>query len=124
MKTYLRLFVYVHKTMGGVEAVIVSYETRGDRFESRGERNAFYRGLLGYRQTVRRNDRVYRYDKDGVLDRVPHLKVADSVFLVPREAYGPLEEYLDEWGRKVAVRTFTVTVEDEDAARLRQQRRM
>lgn len=114
------MFVYVHKNMGGVEAVLVSYETHGDRFESRGERNAFYRGLLGYRQTVRRNDKVYRYDKDGVLDRVPHIKVADSVFLVPRSAYRALERYLEEWGRKVTVRTFTVTVEDEDAARLRQ----
>lgn len=107
--------------MGGVEAVLVSYETHGDRFESRGERNAFYRGLLGYRQTVRRNDTVYRYDKDGVLDQVPHIKVADSVFLVSRGAYGTLEDYLDEWGRKVTVKTFEVTLQGEDAARLRQQ---
>ncbi|MFB6076605.1 MAG: hypothetical protein ABEK12_00555 [Candidatus Nanohaloarchaea archaeon] len=97
---------------GGAEAALVTYRARGDRFDSRSERNKFYRGLFGYRRTVRRNDTVYEYEKDGLMDDIPHIKVADAVFIVPRSHLDRVRDYLRDWTGKVEFRVFMIVLED------------
>jgi hypothetical protein len=96
----------------GSEAVLISYDVRSDRFDSMYERNKFYRGLFGYKQTVRRNDTVYHYDKDGLLDTLPHIKVEDSVVIIRRDDLQPVTAYFHEWDGKVDVQMYKIQLED------------
>jgi hypothetical protein len=97
---------------GEKKAVLLSYDVRSDRFETRSERNTFFRGLFGYKRTVRRNDTVYHYDTDGLLDEIPHIKVEDSVFIIRRRDMQPFKEYFREWTEKVDVQMFKIKLED------------
>lgn len=96
---------------GKANAVIISFDTRSDRFESPSERNRFFHGLYGWEQRVPRNDRVYRYWRAGVLDDVPHVKISDSVFAVAMENMKRIVEYFDEWEDKVEMEMFEVLME-------------
>jgi len=95
------------------EAALVSYNTKRKNFESVYERNKFYRGLFGYKQTVRKNGKEYEYEKEGLLDELPHIRIEDSVFITPTHCISRVESYFDEWGEKVSKHIFTVILEDE-----------
>ena len=96
------------------EASLVTYDTKREKFESVYERNKFYRGLFGYRQTVKKNGKTYRYEKDGIMDRIPNVRVDDSVFIVANSHLKELEDYIQQWGDKVVHHVFTVLIEDKD----------
>lgn len=112
-KAYKFLFTYTQTVCMSVKAALVTYRTEGRKFRSRSERNKFYRGLYGYRRTVRRNDTVYEYEKEGLLGEVPHVKVADSVFIVRREHLQPFKEYFANWNGKVEVDVYLIEMVDE-----------
>jgi len=94
-------------------ASLLTYTTHRDKFESMYERNQFYRGLFGYKQTVKRNGKKYEYEKDGLMDEVPNIRIDDSVFIVSREHTEPVRVYFQDWGVKVSHHIFKVMVEDE-----------
>lgn len=96
---------------GKASCVIISFDTRSDRFESASERNQFFHGLYGWEQRVPGNDRVYRYWRAGILDEVPHVKISDSVFAVAMEHMKKIQEYFDSWEDKIDVETFEVLME-------------
>lgn len=93
-------------------ASLLTYKTHRDRFESMYERNQFYRGLFGYKQTVKRNGKTYEYDKDGLMDEVPNVRIDDSVFIIDREFRDKVEAYFVEWGEKVTHHLFKVIIEN------------
>jgi hypothetical protein len=90
-------------------AVIISFGTRSERFESAYERNKFFRGLYGWEQVVK----GYRYRRPGLLDEVPHAKIADSVFMVALEHMQRVMEYFKQWQRKVEWEMMEVMLERE-----------
>lgn len=96
------------------EASLLTYSTERDEFESVYERNKFYRGLFGYRQTVKKNGKEYNYEKKGVIDEVPSVRIDDSVFIIKKSFISKVEEYFSEWGDKVTYRLFTVLLDDEE----------
>jgi len=96
------------------EASLVTYDTRREKFESVYERNKFYRGLFGYKQTVKKNGKTYRYEKDGIMDTIPNVRVDDSVFIIANSHVKKLEDYLEEWGEKVMHHVFTVLIDDKE----------
>ena len=83
------------------EAILFSYDTRREKFDSLYDRNKFYRGLFGYRQTVRENGKVYRYEKKGLINKMPHIKVEDSVIILLEEDSPCLREYLERWSFRI-----------------------
>ncbi len=95
------------------EAALLTYDTRRQNFESVYERNKFYRGLFGYKQTVKKNGKEYRYEKDGLMDEIQSVRVDDSVFIFEQRYTGRVEEYFSEWGEKVSHHIFTVIIEDQ-----------
>lgn len=95
-------------------AVLISYDTKKKRFKSLYERNKFYRGLFGFKQTVKKNGKKYKYSKEGLLDEIPHIKVEDSVFIVSKKHLKKLINYFEEWKGKVSYDTFKVILEEED----------
>lgn len=98
--------------MSGRKAALITYDARSDRFDSMYERNQFYRGLFGYKQTVRRNDKVYHYEKGGLLDEVPHIKVEDSVFIIRREHLNKFRAYFNQWSGKIETCVYKIKLED------------
>ncbi|MFB6180731.1 MAG: hypothetical protein ABEJ93_02540 [Candidatus Nanohalobium sp.] len=100
--------------MAEESATLLTYRTQKENFESVYERNKFYRGLFGYTQTVKRNGKRYEYEKDGLMDEIPHLRIDDSVFIVPEEAADRVVEYFEEWGEKVSYHCFTVLIDEKE----------
>ena len=43
----------------------------------------------------------YEYRRPGLLDEVPHIRVADSAFIVAMEHMKRMERFFDEWHDKV-----------------------
>lgn len=100
--------------MSETEAALFTYNTERKNFDSVYERNKFYRGLFGYKQTVRKNGKEYSYEKDGLMDDIPHIRIDDSVFVTSTGYVSRIEAYFDEWGKKVSIHVFTVLIEDEN----------
>ncbi len=98
--------------------VLFSYDTKKEKFDSLYDRNKFYRGLFGYKQTVKENGKVYRYEKKGLINKIPHIKVEDSVILVLEEDAKCFRDYLEMWGEKVRYRTFKVLLKERDIREL------
>lgn len=95
-------------------AALLTYRTKKENFESVYERNKFYRGLFGYTQTVKRNGKRYEYEKDGLMDDIPHLRIDDSVFIVAKEAADEVVAYFNEWGQKVSFHRFKVIIDEKE----------
>ena len=100
--------------MTSEKASIVTYNTKKEHFESMYERNQFYRGLFGYTQKVRKNGKTYEYEKDGLMDEIPNIRIDDSVFIISKQHKNKVKEYFQEWGdQKISHHIFTVIIEDQ-----------
>jgi hypothetical protein len=95
------------------KATLITYNTHREHFESVYERNKFYRGLFGYKQTVKKNGKTYEYEKDGLMDEIPNCRIDNSVFIVAKQNVDQLKEYFNTWENKVTFHVFTVMIEDE-----------
>lgn len=82
-------------------SIIISVRTDRNRFESNYERISFFKKLHGWNQIVPGNGKKYEYRREGVLDQIPHEKIADSVFLIAKEHMRMMEEFFKEWENKV-----------------------
>jgi hypothetical protein len=82
-------------------AVIISFHTKSDKFNSDYERSKFFRELHGWKQTIPKNNKKYLYRRTGLLDEIPHMKIADSVFAIAAEHMKRVEEFFREWENKV-----------------------
>ncbi len=99
--------------MAGEEASLVTYNTKREKFESMYERNQFYRGLFGYKQTVKRNGKEYKYEKDGLMDEIPNIRIDDSVFIIAKNNTDKIREYFHEWDDKISHHIFTVLIDEK-----------
>ncbi|MFB6245494.1 MAG: hypothetical protein ABEJ03_04070, partial [Candidatus Nanohaloarchaea archaeon] len=91
-----------------------TYDTHSKEFDSVYERNKFYRGLFGYKQTVKKNGKEYEYEKDGLMDEIPCMRIDDSVFVLAKKYTEEVNEYFEDWGSKVTHRIFTVILDDRE----------
>ena len=101
---------------GEKRAVIISFRTNSEKFDSPSERNKFFRGLYGWKQVVtkQQGSKRYTYIREGVLDEVPHIKVDDSVFIVAMRNMKKIMEYFDQWEDKVKWDMKRIMLEDEE----------
>jgi len=100
-------------------ATLVCFSVRGEKFDSASERNKFFRGLYGWKQTVRTedaggNEKEYTYERHGVLDRVPHKKVDHSSIIIDEDRTDDVFRFFRSWANKVMWRTFRVMLGEED----------
>jgi hypothetical protein len=92
--------------------IIIRFRTLSDRFDSDYERMKFFKELHGWKQTVPRENKKYVYHRSGLLDEVPHVKVADSVFIVAMEHMRQIEKFFDEWEDKVEYDAIEIMMRD------------
>lgn len=96
------------KKDGMTTAVIITFHTKIEKFDSEYDRSKFFRELYGWNQTVPKNDKKYLYRRDGVLDEVPHIRVAESAFIVALENMKRMMQFFDQWEGKVEFETMEV----------------
>lgn len=102
-------------------AVLISFDMDCSKFDSNYERNKFFRGLYGWEQVIRKNNSVYHYHREGVMNEVPHIKVDNSVFIVAMEEMQRILDYFDGWDNKIRWKTFQVLLAPEEARLLEKQ---
>ena len=106
---------------GNKTAVLTSFDTESEKFDSNYERNKFFSKLYGRKQIIIRKDKRYVYRREGLLDEIPHIKVDNSVFIVAMEHLRRMEEFFREWEDKVLVKSFPVLLEDKEIKELRKE---
>jgi hypothetical protein len=99
---------------GEKTAVLISFDTVKDKFESPSERNRFYWKLYGRKQVVVKKSRRYEYDREGLLNEIPHIKVSDSVFIIAMNHMKRMMKFFDEWEDKVELKTFPVLLDEKE----------
>ena len=97
----------------GANAVIITFHTHTERFESAYERSKFFRELHGWKQTVPKNGKRYLYRRSGLLDEVPHIKIADSAFIVAMKNMQRMLQYFKEWSDKVEYDMMEIMMRDQ-----------
>ncbi len=101
----------------GAPVMIVTFHTRPEKFESNYDRVKFFNGLHGWNQVVPNKEKRYVYRRPGVLEEVPHVKVADSAFIVAMENAKRIMDYFDEWSDKVEVDMMEAMMQDRAVLR-------
>jgi hypothetical protein len=99
---------------GEKTAVLISFDTIKEKFDSPSERNRFYWKLYGRKQVVVKKSRRYEYDREGLLNEIPHIKVANSVFIIALENMKRMMKFFDEWEDKVELKTFPVLLDEKE----------
>jgi hypothetical protein len=93
-------------------AILISFDTVKEKFESPSERNRFFWELHGRKQVVIKQSGRYEYNKEGLLEEIPNIKVADSVFIVAMEHMKRMQEFFNEWQDKVEFESFPVLLDE------------
>jgi hypothetical protein len=99
-------------------AILISFDTVKEKFESASERNRFYWELHGRKQVVVKQSGRYEYDREGLLEEIPHIDVADSVFIVAMENMKRMMQFFKEWQDKVEFETFPVLLDQRQKREL------
>jgi len=100
------------------QAVLISFDTIKEKFESASERNRFYWELHGRKQVVVKDSGRYEYEREGLLEEVPHIDVADSVFIIALEHMKKMMEFFKEWEDKIELKTFPIQLDDKESEEL------
>ena len=101
-------------------AILISFDTEPEKFDSVSERNKFFTELHGRRQTITKESGKYVYLREGLLDGIPHIKVENSVFIIAMEHMRRMMEFFDEWDDKVSVKTFPVILKKKELQQLQE----
>ncbi|MFH0889811.1 MAG: hypothetical protein V1836_01555 [Candidatus Aenigmatarchaeota archaeon] len=93
--------------------ILISFDMDCSKFDSNYERNRFFRGLYGWNQIIKKNNSVYHYHREGVMEGVPHIRVDNSVFIVAMDEMQRILDYFDDWENKIHWKTFKVLLAPE-----------
>jgi hypothetical protein len=100
-------------------AVLISFDTCSDKFDSAYERNKFFRQLHGWKQIIPgKAKKRYLYHRDGLLDEVPHIKVADSAFIISMRNMEKMMEFFEQWADKVHCEMLKIVLGDKEWRKL------
>lgn len=99
-------------------AILICFNVRSKKFDSNYERNKFFRGLYGWKQIIKKemaggDKKKYVYEREGLLDEVPHKKVDQSSFIVEMQEAERFFKFFEEWADKVIWNTFKVLLEED-----------
>jgi hypothetical protein len=103
---------------GNSTAILVSFNTNVQKFESVSERSKFFEKLHGRKQIIIKQKKKYEYRRPGVLDEIPHIPVDNSVFIIMQEHMKQMEEFFNQWEDKVMFKTFPVLLDEEETEQL------
>ena len=90
------------------KTILITFSVKSEKFDSNYERNKFFRELYGWKQIIPTENKRYEYHRDGLLDEMPHKKVAQSSFIIPEDNFDEMMEFFEHWHKKVMWKTFKV----------------
>lgn len=96
----------------GKKAVLITFSIKSEKFKNYYERNKFFRELYGWRQIIKK-EKVYSYQREGLLNEIPHMRVDQSSFIIPEDEFDKIEKFMREWGEKVMWKAFKVLLEED-----------
>ena len=114
----MRIEIHKKKEQTGI---LISFDTIKEKFESASERNRFYWELYGRKQVIVKQSGRYEYDREGLLEEMPHIKVANSVFIIAMEHMKRMMEFFDGWHDKVEFETFRVLLDERKKRELEEE---
>jgi hypothetical protein len=94
-------------------AILISFDTQKEKFESLSERNRFFWELHGRRQVVVKQSGRYEYKREGLLEEIPNIPVSNSVFIIAMEHMKRMQDFFKEWHDKVEFETFPVLLDEK-----------
>jgi len=94
-------------------AVLICFNIDSEKFESNYERNKFFRGLYGWKQTVRIERKKYIYHRDGLLDEMKFMKIDQSSFVIEPEEFQKIMSFFKGWHEKVIWKKFEILLEED-----------
>jgi len=94
-------------------AILICFSIKTKKFSNVYERNKFFKELYGWKQVIRKEKRSYEYKREGLLDRIPHIKVDQSMFIILKEHLKLMEEFFQEWEDKISWNEFEVLLDKE-----------
>lgn len=99
------------------KAVLICFNVRSEKFGSNYERNKFFRGLYGWKQIIKKEtvdgkEKTYVYEREGLLNEIPHKKIDQSSFFVEADDADHIFRFFDEWTEKVMLNAFKVLLEE------------
>jgi len=101
------------------KAVLITFTVKTNRFNSNSERNKFYKELYGWKQIVKKEEKIYTYRREGLLDEMPHIRVDRSMFIIMKRHMERMRKFLDEWEDKIKWDMFDVLLDKEREKMLR-----
>jgi hypothetical protein len=99
-------------------AILISFDTLREKFESASERNRFYWELYGRKQVIVKQSGRYEYDREGLLEEIPNIKVTNSVFIIAMEHLKRMMKFFNEWEDKIELKTFPVLLDEKEKEEL------
>lgn len=108
------------KKKGAETAILISFDTVKENFESVSERSKFYKELHGWKQVIVKQSGRYEYKREGLLETVPNIPVSNSVFIIAMEHMKRMQEFFKEWQDKVMFETFPVLLDEKQKKELKE----
>jgi len=93
------------------KAILICYSFE-NRKGNNYQRVKFFKSLYGWKQVIKKRRR-YVYRREGLLDRIPHLKVDQSSLIIPEEFEKEILNFMKEWEDFVCFKKFKVLVDEE-----------
>lgn len=100
------------------KAILITFSVKSKKFDSNYERNKFFRGLYGWKQIIKKEEKKYTYRRNGLLDEMPHLKVDQSMFIIMEKHMQKMMEFLDDWEDKINWNKFDVLLNEKQKKKL------
>ena len=69
--------------------------------------------LYGWKQVIHGKGKKYIYERRGILNRIPHLRIDQSSFIIPKRYFEEITNFLREWEDKVIWKHFEVLINEE-----------
>ena len=91
--------------------ILIAFSIKTEKIKNNSEKSRFFKELYGWTQTVPKENKTYSYYREGVLDEMPHVKVAKSSFVIPEDNFDEITDFFEEWSNKVIWRTFKVLLD-------------
>ncbi len=94
------------------KAVLITFSTKSKKFKNVYERNAFFKQLYGWKQKITKGEKVYYYERKGILQETKFIKIDESTFIVDERDFEKVENFLKKWRDKVIWKCIKIILED------------
>lgn len=94
------------------KGVLIAFSIKTEKTNG-SEKTKFFKQLYGWTQSVPKENKTYTYERKGMLDEMPYVKVNQSSFIVPEDNFDRVFEFFEEWSNNVMWKNFKILLDEE-----------